>query len=71
MKVKRFGNRLYKEILETVELKCLLSKVDEVAWLCHSRLGHVNFQALNLMSRNMMVEGYPKSCRLTNFVQYV
>lgn len=60
MKVKRSCNRLYKILVETVDSKCLMSKTDEEAWLWHTRLGHVNFQALNLMSRNSMVEGVPK-----------
>lgn len=60
MKVKRSSNRLYKIILKTRKQVCLLSKSDEVSWLWHSRLGHVNFQAMNLMSRSGMVTGFPK-----------
>ncbi|XP_074328413.1 uncharacterized protein LOC141666321 [Apium graveolens] len=32
----------------------------ECAWLWHTRLGHVNFQALSLMSESEMVIGLPK-----------
>lgn len=60
MKVKRSCNRLYKIIVNTVESKNLLVKEDEATWLWHSRLGHVNFQALNLMLRNNMIEGLSK-----------
>lgn len=60
MKVKRSCNRLYKIVAETVDLNCLMSKTEEEAWLWHTRLGHVNFQALSLMSRACMVEGMPK-----------
>lgn len=60
MKVKRSCNRLYKIIAETVGENCFLSRLDEEGWLWHTRLGHVNFQALNLMTRNNMVEGMPR-----------
>lgn len=60
MKVKRSGNRLYKVVEKTIDSSCLLSKEEEEAWLWHSRLGHVKFQALNLMTRNKMVDGVPK-----------
>lgn len=60
MKVKRSANRLYKIIIESGESKCLLSKLSENAWLWHSRLGHVNFKAMELMSANNMVHGFPK-----------
>lgn len=39
---------------------CLLSKIEEDAWLWHSRLGHVNFQALELMLKKGIVTGMPK-----------
>ena len=60
MKVKRSQNRLYKLIIETSSPACLLSKVEDPTWLWHNRLGHVNFQAMNLMSKNQMVRGIPK-----------
>lgn len=60
LKVKRSYNRLYKFLAETPSESCLLSKLDEEAWLWHKRLGHVNFQALNLMTRNSMAEGLPR-----------
>lgn len=43
MKVKRSPNRLYKMIIETTKATCLMAKSDDLGWLWHSRLGHVNF----------------------------
>lgn len=60
MKVKRSANRLYKIILEHSESHCLMSKIDEDAWLWHSRLGHVNLKAMVLMGSTKMVRGLPK-----------
>lgn len=59
MKVKRSSNRLYKIIIETSKGMCLMSKVEEVSRLWHSRLGHVNYQAMELMTKNKMVMGMP------------
>ena len=60
MKVRKSFNRLYKIIIESGIRECLLSKSDEEAWLWHARLGHVNFNAMNLMSTTKMVHGMPK-----------
>ena len=60
MKVRRSANRLYKIIIEEDKNMCLLSKSEESSWLWHSRLGHVNFQAMTLMTKNEMVKGVPK-----------
>ena len=59
MKVKRSGNRLYKIIIENASDTCLLANVNEEAWLWHSRLGHVNFAAMTLMSKNKMARDFP------------
>lgn len=59
MKVKRTENRLYKISLEDSKPSCLLTKLEEDTWLWHARLGHVNFQALELMSREKMAYGLP------------
>lgn len=53
------GNRLYKIIIEGSKSKCMLSKSNESSWVWHSRLGHVNFRAMNLMSVTKMVYGMP------------
>lgn len=59
MKVKRSHNRLYKLIIENVESVCLLSKSEELSYLWHMRLGHVNFNSMTLMHRDKMVYGMP------------
>lgn len=59
MKVKRSGNRLYKILLETAHSACLMSRAEESTWLWHTRFGHVNFQAMALMSSKRMAEGLP------------
>ena len=59
LKVKRSTNRLYKVIIKEFKGLCLLSKAEEISWLWHSRLGHVNFQSMLLMSENRMARGLP------------
>lgn len=59
IKVKRTYNRFYKLIIEKNRDVCLLTKAEETSWLWHLRLGHVNFNAMLLMSRNRMVQGLP------------
>lgn len=60
MKVKRSFNRLYKIILEPFEYSYLLSEENSAEWLWHSRLGHVNFNAMVQMASKEMVHGLPK-----------
>lgn len=60
MKVKRIENRLYKISLEESGYSCFLNKVEEDTWLWHTRLGHVNFQVLEMMSREKMAFGLPR-----------
>ncbi|KAL8134089.1 hypothetical protein AgCh_009237 [Apium graveolens] len=55
IKVKRSSNRLYKLIIESSNSMCLMSKVEEESKLWHARLGHVNYQAMHLMSSKLMV----------------
>ena len=38
----------------------MLTKAEESSWLWHARLGHVNFNALQLMSKEEMATGIPK-----------
>ncbi|GJU61826.1 ribonuclease H-like domain, reverse transcriptase, RNA-dependent DNA polymerase [Tanacetum coccineum] len=59
MKVRRSPNRLYKIQLEEVKSRCLLGKSDEEVKLWHTRMGHVNYAALKLMSDKEMVQGLP------------
>lgn len=60
MKVKKSGNRLYKISLEESAPMCLLNNAEEETWLWHARLGHVNFQAMEMMAKEQMVYGLPK-----------
>nr|GFB25802.1 zinc finger, CCHC-type [Tanacetum cinerariifolium] len=53
-------NRLYKIQLEEVKLRCLLGKSKEEVKLWHTRMGHVIYAALKLMSDKEMVQGLPK-----------
>ncbi|GJS84530.1 zinc finger, CCHC-type containing protein [Tanacetum coccineum] len=39
---------------------CLLANVDNQAWLWHARLGHLNFDDINKMTRKGLVEGVPR-----------
>lgn len=59
MKVKRSSNRLYKILIETTKLECLMTKKDEVSRLWHVRLGHVNYQAIQMMFKEKMVRDVP------------
>ncbi|KAD6453258.1 hypothetical protein E3N88_07963 [Mikania micrantha] len=59
MKVERSVNRLYKILLSPARPVCLTSKIDEEAWLWHVRLGHANFQTIEMVSKEGLVEGLP------------
>ena len=59
MQVKRSVNRLYKIYIEERKDICLLTKAEEETRLWHLRLGHVNFKAMQLMSKNHMAHGLP------------
>lgn len=50
MNVRRSANRMYKLNIENRKSVCLLSKLDEVTKLWHLRLGHANYQAMELIS---------------------
>ena len=43
MRVQRSVNRLYKIELKVVLPVSLLAIVNDVSWLWHGRLGHINF----------------------------
>lgn len=47
--VRRLPNRLYKIQLETCDATCLMASFDNLAWLWHARLGHINFHALKFI----------------------
>ncbi|GJY70129.1 zinc finger, CCHC-type containing protein [Tanacetum coccineum] len=59
LRVKRSPNRLYKTLLKTGRPTCLLTIQEEPAWLCHSRLGHVNFYSIRRLVKNNMASGVP------------
>ncbi|KAJ0941493.1 putative RNA-directed DNA polymerase [Helianthus annuus] len=59
MKVQRSKNRMYKIALKTSQPVCLATKLDNEAWLWHSRLGHINFRKMEEMARKGMVRGIP------------
>lgn len=46
--------------LEESKLVCQFSKVEGETWLWHNRIGHVNFKAMELISREEMAIGNPK-----------
>ncbi|GJS30368.1 zinc finger, CCHC-type containing protein [Tanacetum coccineum] len=60
MKVERSKNRLYSIRLQIDTPICLLANVDNQAWLWHARLGHLNFDDINKMTRKNLVEGIPR-----------
>lgn len=60
MRVKRSSNRLYKLIIEPSAPACIFLRSEDTSWIWHLRLGHVNYQAMTLMSRKKMVKGLPK-----------
>nr|KAJ0208302.1 hypothetical protein LSAT_V11C500255750 [Lactuca sativa] len=60
MRVQRSPNRLYKIELLEVSSKCMIAEINEPTWLWHARMGHVNFNALKLMSEKGMVIGMPR-----------
>ncbi|GJS75225.1 zinc finger, CCHC-type containing protein [Tanacetum coccineum] len=60
MKVERSKNRLYSIRLQIDTPICLLANVDNQAWLWHARLGHLNFDDINKMTRKGLVKGIPR-----------
>ncbi|PWA64782.1 zinc finger, CCHC-type [Artemisia annua] len=60
------GNKLTlydknRKLLMKIEAPvCLLANVDNQAWLWHTRLGHLNFDNINKMTRKGLVEGIPR-----------
>ena len=59
MRVRRSSNRLYKLSIQENRGTCLLTKAEETSRLWHLRLGHVNYQAMQEMSKHHMVNGMP------------
>lgn len=59
MKVQRSSNRLYKIALQIGSPMCFISRIDDLAWKWHGRLGHVNFDRLRSMASKGLVKGVP------------
>jgi hypothetical protein len=57
MCVQRSANRLYKIELNPTMPKCLLTCLNDDAWLWHGRLGHVNFQSIKKLVDKEMAGG--------------
>jgi len=49
-KVAMTKNRMFLLNIETDMPKCLNVYVKDETWLCHMRLGHVNFDSLKMMA---------------------
>ena len=52
-------NRLYTMKVNLTKPVCLLTKMEEEAWLWHARYGHLNFRSLRELGAKKMVEGMP------------
>ncbi|CAH9116043.1 unnamed protein product [Cuscuta europaea] len=57
--VPRAKNRLYTVTLELVSPVCLLSKLNDIAWLWRARYSHLNFRSLRCLAQESLVEGIP------------
>ena len=53
-------NRLYVMKIKLTIPVCLLSKLEETAWLWHARYGHLNFRSLQELCKRDMVGGLPQ-----------
>lgn len=60
MKVQHSKNRLYKIVLHTSQPVCLSASLDDVVWMWHARLGHVNFRVIDSMVDKGLVTGVPR-----------
>ncbi|GJY53377.1 zinc finger, CCHC-type containing protein [Tanacetum coccineum] len=63
----RFGDGSYVQIkgrgsilLDNTTYNVLLANIDNQAWLWHARLGHLNFDDINKMTKKNLVEGVPR-----------
>jgi len=52
-------NRMFLLNIEMNVPKCLNTFVKDGIWLCHIRLGHVNFDSLKMMAQKEMLKGLP------------
>jgi len=55
----RTANRLYTHKFSQTSPVCLLTNLDDEAWIWHARFGHLNFRSLRELGRRDMVSGMP------------
>ena len=58
-KVPMNKNRMFILKIQNDVAKCLKACVGDSSWLWHLRLGHLNFDGLNSLSKKHMVNGLP------------
>jgi hypothetical protein len=58
-KIVMTKNRMFLLNIEMNVPKCLNTFVKDGIWLCHIRLGHVNFDSLKMMAQKEMLKGLP------------
>lgn len=66
----RTGNRLYTVQLSVIPPVCLLSKLDDAAWLWHSRFGHTIPPTMVLLV-SYISEGFPYEWPCPNLYMYI
>jgi hypothetical protein len=59
-RVSRRPDRLYVLELDVARPVCLAARGKEESWRWHSRMGHVNMNALRKMAREELVRGLPQ-----------
>ncbi|GLU09096.1 hypothetical protein SLE2022_259720 [Rubroshorea leprosula] len=57
--VKMTANRMFPLHLNCASQSCFSAKANDVAWLWHSRYGHLNFGGLKQLQQKNMVTGLP------------
>ncbi|GKV39214.1 hypothetical protein SLEP1_g47020 [Rubroshorea leprosula] len=57
--VKMTANRMFPLHLNCASQSCFSAKTNDVAWLWHSRYGHLNFGGLKQLQQKNMVTGLP------------
>ena len=60
VQAKRSKNRLYKVIMNIVDLKCLQAAAKPESTIWHARLGHIGKQSMRAMMKDQMVIGLPE-----------
>ena len=55
----RIANHLYTHKFSQTSPVCLLTNLNDEAWIWHARFGHLNFRSLREFGRRDMVSGVP------------